>query len=940
MHTSVHELYLSNGKMLRPTANHPFFTQDKGWATISGLDELNMGAGKLEIDDYLYCLNSDGELEKVKAIDIIPVEGNYLTYNFVDMKHGTFLADDIVTHNSICFVGDTKITMADGNYKYIKDVAIGEMILSWDFEKHKSVPALVRRTWKGPHDCQYTINGHINVTWEHPFWTREVGWASINPDATFEHHHWFPARIRVGYHMMDADGNYIEIKSIVERPGSEITYNLADVGENHNYFAEGFLVHNKEFCDCDTPCPGYTGNPCECFSTPVTFCSDSCEDGCYVQADCMAEGCLDREGCPCTAPPPDEDPPTPDPPTWDTAPYETSSSSISMEANVCTDAYPSNPVQYVIREESGNPGWSDKGWNTVRTHTDSGLSENTQYSYRIRARDAIPNTGSFSALSYEYTDIDPPESSEFDLGGTITVSSISMTIDPDPPNEAAGSTAVYYDYVSGGTGGTDSGWDDFDSGYTDSGLAENTQYTYRAKFRNGDANDDGEYCSSESVYTYANPPANGQLDVADFGQTWILWRLVDVDNNPDAGSTDGYFDIVTNPGGGSSGLSTSDDASYYYFNDTGLTAGQEYGMKARYDNFDGVDTTYCSEVKQTTTAAPPSNNAPTVDYKTPVNGTTGVSPCPAVTVQAYVNDTDGNDLNVTWATNESGSWVNKHTNASVSANTTQSYQFTNFSNYSITYYWKVYVHDGTDNISETYHFTTSVISTSVDSISPYNQTSSSITINATGDSCLNNVIIWYRNSSDNSSWSSWMQNVTDNASPWQWIFNFTNANGTSYYEFYSIGNKSGSTDESAPGSKDAMCHYEPQNTTINVTPATWNIGTVTVGSNNYSTSNNYFTLANEGNVNINVQIKGNNATNATTGAEWKLASTPSCDNFSLKYNKSGDASWTIINTTYDTFCTNLAASTNQTFDLNLYVATTSSKDDPLSFYITFKSVAN
>lgn len=99
-HDNVHELHLSNGKVLKPTANHPFLAKNKGWVTISGLDELGMGAGLLEVGDTLYSLNSEGDLDEVCIERIIPVIGNYLTYNFIDMKHGAFLADDIVVHNS------------------------------------------------------------------------------------------------------------------------------------------------------------------------------------------------------------------------------------------------------------------------------------------------------------------------------------------------------------------------------------------------------------------------------------------------------------------------------------------------------------------------------------------------------------------------------------------------------------------------------------------------------------------------------------------------------------------------------------------------------------------------------------------------------------------------------------------------------------------------
>ena len=112
-----------------------------------------------------------------------------------------------------------------------------------------------------------------------------------------------------------------------------------------------------------------------------------------------------------------------------------------------------------------------------------------------------------------------------------------------------------------------------------------------------------------------------------------------------------------------------------------------------------------------------------------------------------------------------------------------------------------------------------------------------------------------------------------------------------------------------------------------------------MGSSN-ATTGFYFNLTHEGNIALNILIKANNATNATTGAEWKLNSTPGHDNFSVQYNKSGGGSWTNINTTFDTFLTNLGIDSWQTFDLNIFMATTSSKGDPLSLDVTFKSVVS
>jgi hypothetical protein len=130
---------------------------------------------------------------------------------------------------------------------------------------------------------------------------------------------------------------------------------------------------------------------------------------------------------------------------------------------------------------------------------------------------------------------------------------------------------------------------------------------------------------------------------------------------------------------------------------------------------------------------------------------------------------------------------------------------------------------------------------------------------------------------------------------------------------------------------------EAENTSIDVTPDIWTQGNVSIGSSN-ATTGYHFNLTNEGNVAVNVQIKADNATNATTGAEWKLKTTPGYNNFSLQFNRSDDVSWTNINTSYSTFVTNLAVYLWKTFDLKMIMATTSSTTDPMSFSFTFKSV--
>ncbi len=75
-------------------------------------------------------------------------------------------------------------------------------------------------------------------------------------------------------------------------------------------------------------------------------------------------------------------------------------------------------------------------------------------------------------------------------------------------------------------------------------------------------------------------------------------------------------------------------------------------------------------------------------------------------------------------------------------------------------------------------------------------------------------------------WDNISNPDTDGSDGWSWIFDFPN--GTGYYEFYCIANDTVSNQEDAPGNDDAKCNFNPD-TTINVTPEQWDIGTTTIG---------------------------------------------------------------------------------------------------------------
>ncbi|MCK4294963.1 MAG: hypothetical protein KAY65_17325 [Planctomycetes bacterium] len=89
---------------------------------------------------------------------------------------------------------------------------------------------------------------------------------------------------------------------------------------------------------------------------------------------------------PSDAPLRDTTPPTPDPATWSVEPYALSSTLIHMEAIAAVD---DSGVEYYF--ENTTIGGHVSGWQDSRNWTDTALSQDTEYCYRVKTRDKSPN---------------------------------------------------------------------------------------------------------------------------------------------------------------------------------------------------------------------------------------------------------------------------------------------------------------------------------------------------------------------------------------------------------------------------------------------------------------------------------------------------------------------------------------------------------------------
>lgn len=157
------------------------------------------------------------------------------------------------------------------------------------------------------------------------------------------------------------------------------------------------------------------------------------------------------------------------------------------------------------------------------------------------------------------------------------------------------------------------------------------------------------------------------------------------------------------------------------------------------------------------------------------------------------------------------------------------------------YWWRVRARDSALNWSdwadnfkltiENVSDTTAPISF-VNPISPYwdNSTPRTVAATASDASGVARVALYYRFSTDNSSWGAWTWYENDNVSPWSWSFAFPSGNG--HYQFYTTArdNSVNHNEEPPPGAKDAFCGLD------NVPPSApflvWPANGENIGGNN------------------------------------------------------------------------------------------------------------
>ena len=148
-----------------------------------------------------------------------------------------------------CLDGETLVTMADRSKKKIKDVKVGDKILSYN--KGKLRVKTVVEVKEGQSNTMrelflQTPDGkdfRIKATGGHPFYTKEKDWAVISPDDAHFDTSKPVKKLSVGDTLVLRSGAGAKLLKIGEVLPRQKTYNLAIDGPG-TFFVEGILSHS------------------------------------------------------------------------------------------------------------------------------------------------------------------------------------------------------------------------------------------------------------------------------------------------------------------------------------------------------------------------------------------------------------------------------------------------------------------------------------------------------------------------------------------------------------------------------------------------------------------------------------------------------------------------------------------------------------------------
>lgn len=265
----------SDGTTLEGTHDHPIWVINKNnYASHNPaltLSDSGMNVDQIEVGDR--CMKITGnksiplieEVVEVTISSIVEQSTPQTVYNLNSvLDNANFFANRILVHNReelcpfpCCFVAGTEVTLGNGDVKEIQNLVVGDEVMTFNESNEELETKKVLEVFNPERDdlVQYHLdNGTVlECTHDHPHYykcknTGEEGLASYDPLKTKLMHKLDRevAGIEEGDLLFDMDGTEIKIIKIVPKDKEVTQTYIMTIEDNHNFFANGILTHNKD----------------------------------------------------------------------------------------------------------------------------------------------------------------------------------------------------------------------------------------------------------------------------------------------------------------------------------------------------------------------------------------------------------------------------------------------------------------------------------------------------------------------------------------------------------------------------------------------------------------------------------------------------------------------------------------------------------------------
>lgn len=257
-------------------------------------------------------------------------------------------------------------------------------------------------------------------------------------------------------------------------------------------------------------------------------------------------------------------------------------------------------------------------WVQIATASATGLSSNTQYEFRVKARNGDGVETAYSESSSAYTQIQVPVLGVSNLGPN----SLTLTAE-NVINAGEGESGVMFECVGEPCGNGLGEWVG-DNSVEVSSLLLNTEYTFRAKARNADGIET-EYSENFTLFTGAAVPSGPMVTQLSTSSLNVV--ISENGNNSqveyaieeDSGS---FVDVSTG-----ALVEQADWGTYSQFGGSsgvdvvGLNSGTQYSFRVKARNLDEVETEYSSASSAWTALNAPTIGTPEVLSDTSIRWT-------------------------------------------------------------------------------------------------------------------------------------------------------------------------------------------------------------------------------------------------------------------------------------------------------------------------------